>query len=245
MRPRARTIVAALFGAMTHVSFAAAIASMAWGLASGMQFGLGRVNGRWGLLADLILALQFPLLHSWLLSRRGSRWLMPPALGATARTLWSSSFAWVASLQILAAFWLWTPSHVVLYRAQGLELWMQPLLVGGAWCVLLRAIGDDDPRVQSGFLGWSSLYRGQSPDYRTFSQRGLYQCCRHPIYLGFALCLWVGPVLSFDKLLLAVIWSAYCALGPKLKERRYFGRYGVDYARYRDSVPYLLPRLEP
>jgi protein-S-isoprenylcysteine O-methyltransferase Ste14 len=240
-----RIALAAGMGLATHASFLAAVGSMSWSLATGMRAGLGRVDGAWGLVADLVLALQFPVIHSWLLSARGARWLAPARLGEVGRTLSTSSFALAASMQVLATFWLWTPSNVVLHRAGGLELTLQPLLVASAWIFLAKAIRDDDSRVQSGFLGWSSLLRGRQPCYRGFPRHGLYSASRHPIYLGFLMCLWVGPVLTFDKLLLGTIWSGYCVLGPRLKERRYLVRYGEPYSRYRASVPYLLPRLSP
>jgi protein-S-isoprenylcysteine O-methyltransferase Ste14 len=240
-----RIALAVAMGLATHGLFLAAVGSMAWSLATGMRAGLGRLGGAWGLAADLLLALQFPLVHSWLLSPRGSRWLAPARLGEVGRTLSTSSFALAASLQLLATFWLWTPSNVVLHRASGFELWLQPLFVACAWIFLSKAIRDDDARVQSGLLGWSSLLRGEQPRYRGFSDRGLYGTCRHPIYLGFAMCLWAGPVLTFDKLMLSALWSGYCLVGPLLKERRYLRRYGESYARYRASVPYFLPHLSP
>jgi hypothetical protein len=61
-------------------------------------------------------------------------------------------------------------------------------------------------------------------------------------YLAFALTLWTGPVWTRDPLQLAVIWTAYCALGPRLEERRYLRRDPVAYQRYRESVPYWIPR---
>lgn len=78
----------------------------------------------------------------------------------------------------------------------------------GASILLTKAIGDDDLRVQSGFLGWSSLLRGRAPGHRRCYDRVLNSAGRHPIYMGPALCVWVGPVLTFGKLLLGSIWSS-------------------------------------
>jgi protein-S-isoprenylcysteine O-methyltransferase Ste14 len=71
--------------------------------------------------------------------------------------------------------------------------------------------------------------------------RGLFAACRQPIYLGFALTLWTGPVWTPDHLLLAVLWSTYCLLGPLLKEKRFLRFHGAEFAAYRRAVPYMLP----
>ena len=44
---------------------------------------------------------------------------------------------------------------------------------------------------------------------------------------------------------MAVAWTVYCILAPRLKERRYLAIYGQAFARYRTQVPYFLPRLKP
>ena len=46
-----------------------------------------------------------------------------------------------------------------------------------------------------------------------------------------------------DQLGLAVSYTAYCLLAPRLKERRFAARYGDRFARYRAAVPYALPPL--
>ncbi len=245
MKPSLRVPVALAAGLITQTLFAAAIVSMALGLACGLRSGLGVAHGAWGLAANLFLAFQFPVLHSWLLSSGGSRWLAPKRFGAVGLTLWTSSFAVVASAQLLLTFWLWTPSHIVLYSARGPQLWMHACLLVAAWAFLAKSIWDGDARVQSGALGWSSLLAGRAPRYRDFPTHGAFAGCRQPIYLGFALCLWVGPVVTLDKLLLATIWTGYCLLGPRFKEARYARRYGERYLRYREGVPYIVPRFRP
>ncbi|MFT7535116.1 MAG: protein-S-isoprenylcysteine O-methyltransferase Ste14 [Hyphomicrobiaceae bacterium] len=72
---------------------------------------------------------------------------------------------------------------------------------------------------------------------------GLFRGCRQPIYLGFAMVLWTAPTWSLDWLLLSLVWGSYCAIGPLLKEARWLRMYGSQFAEYRASVPYLLPRL--
>ncbi|MDP4992265.1 MAG: hypothetical protein NWQ37_13815, partial [Marivita lacus] len=44
-------------------------------------------------------------------------------------------------------------------------------------------------------------------------------------------------------LALAVSYTAYCLLAPRLKEKRFEARYGAAFDRYRETVPYVLPKL--
>ena len=73
-------------------------------------------------------------------------------------------------------------------------------------------------------------------------ERGTFATCRQPIYLGFSLILWTAPGWTLDRLVLALVWSAYCYLGPRLKERRFAQRYGERFERYRTRTAYFLPR---
>ena len=73
--------------------------------------------------------------------------------------------------------------------------------------------------------------------------QGLFRLIRQPIYVGFALTLWTVPVWTPDQLALAVSYTAYCLLAPRLKERRFAQRYGKDFDRYREKTPYVVPKV--
>lgn len=68
---------------------------------------------------------------------------------------------------------------------------------------------------------------------------------RQPVYLAFSLTLWTGPVWTADHLLIAVVWTIYCVVAPRHKERRYARQYGESFASYRAAVPYWIPRRRP
>src|SRR5690606_19742591 len=109
------------------------------------------------------------------------------------------------------------------------------------WLFLGKAILDSGPAVQSGFLGWWSLFRGVRPRYPAFAERGTFAVCRQPIYLAFALLLWTAPTWTVDRLLLGAGWTAYCLVGPVHKELRSLRRHGDAYRAYQRRVPYMIP----
>lgn len=241
---RPREIATALcYGAVTHALFAVAIVVMWLALYDGLQLGAGRLEGAAAALANAALVLQFPLLHSWLLSTRGRALLARLAPFGLGRALSPTTFAAIASLQALGTFALWSPSGVVVARAEGVSLLAWDAAYAASWIFLLKALHDAGPALQTGFVGWTSVLRGEKPQFGPFPTHGTFARCRQPVYLGFALTLWTGPVHTLDGLVLAAVWTAYCAIGPLHKERRYRSWYGERYAAYQARVPYILPRF--
>jgi hypothetical protein len=101
--------------------FAMAVLAMMLAMAFGMSESLGPVPWPWAALANAALILQFPLVHSLLLTRRGGR-------GCRAWPPWRDAvddqLRHIASLQLLALFAFWTPSGIVWWRAEGAVLWL-------------------------------------------------------------------------------------------------------------------------
>jgi len=240
-----RRLWALLYGAACHGGFLVAVGLMAVGLFTGMESGLGRLDGRAGLVLNVLLLLQFPLLHSFLLTRRGRGVLGRLAPRELGRSLAPTTYALLAALQIGTTFALWSPTGVTLWRPTGAALVVHSILFAGAWLFLGKALLDAGLGLQTGWIGWSSVWKNGPVRYPGLPTTGLFATCRQPIYLGFALILWTGPTWTLDHLLIALAWSAYCVLGPRLKERRFAQIYGQAFEAYRRKVPYLLPKLFP
>ena len=238
-----RVVTALIWGLVNHSLFACAITAMVLSLHGGLRLGVGTLHGPAALAANALLALQFPVLHSLMLTQRGRALLARLAPRELGRDLAPTTFAAFASVQLLTTFLLWSPSGEVLYEASGAALWAWRGLFAASWLFLVKALHDARLPVQTGSIGWVSVLRGRSPDFGVFPTHGLFRSCRQPVYLAFALTLWTGPVLTVDRLALALTWTVYCALGPLHKERRYLAWFGERYSLYRSSVPYILPRL--
>ncbi|MCC7015467.1 MAG: isoprenylcysteine carboxylmethyltransferase family protein [Planctomycetes bacterium] len=232
-----------LYGIASHAIFVVAVTFMVIALYNGLRIGRGPFHGTWAWLANTLLIVQFPLLHSYLLSAGGRKILARLAPADLGQDLAPTTFALISSLQVLATFALWSPSGIVLDEANGAWLWLFRASFAGSWLFLIKALNDAGLELQTGFVGWSSVLRGKRPEFGEFPTHGLFRLCRQPVYLGFALTLWTGPVHTLDGLVLALTWTTYCIAGPLHKELRYLGWYGERFSRYRASVPYILPRL--
>ncbi|MEM9247425.1 MAG: isoprenylcysteine carboxylmethyltransferase family protein [Pseudomonadota bacterium] len=241
---RARRL-ALTYGALCHGIFGLAGLAMVWGLFTGLTQTFGRVPWPGALLANTLLLVQFPLGHSYLLTDRGRAILTRLAPAPHGSTLATTTYAAIASLQLLALFTLWTPSGIIVWQAEGWVFWAMSALFAASWLLLTKASFDAGPEVQSGALGWWSLIRGQRPAFPPMPVTGLFRLVRQPIYVSFALVLWTMPIWTLDQLVLASTYTAYCIVAPRWKERRFERLFGAEFDAYRARVPYWLPLPRP
>ena len=239
----ARIMLALGAGALCHATFAAGVLAMIVAMFFGLSESFGTVPWPMAALANAALIVQFPLAHSLLLTGRGGRVLSRLIPGPHGQTLATTTYAIIASGQLLALFALWTPSGIVWWRAEGMVFWAVTTAYAASWLILLKASFDAGAEVQSGALGWMSLLARIRPVFPDMPTQGLFRLIRQPIYVAFAMTLWTVPVWTPDQLVLAVCFTTYCLLAPRLKERRFAKRYGARFDRYRAKVPYVLPRL--
>lgn len=236
-----RIATALLFGLAVHTAFAAGILAMVSAMYFGMSESYGAVPWPYALAVNALLILQFPLLHSLLLTKTGDRLLARIIPGRHGGTLRTSTYALIASIQLFVLFAFWTPSGVIWWRADGWALYLLTTAYGAAWLLLAKASWDAGVEVQSGALGWLSMLAKRRPVFPDMPTGGLFAVIRQPIYVAFSLTLWTVPVWTPDQLALAVAWTAYCLAAPKLKERRFAARYPGRFEAYRRTVPYAFP----
>ncbi len=246
LRPPAgvgRIALALGLGVLCHTLFAAGVLAMIVAMFFGLSESLGTVPWPMAALANAVLILQFPLAHSLLLTGPGGRVLARLIPGPHGQTLATTTYALIASAQLLALFALWTPSGIVWWRAEGAMFWAVTAAYATSWLILLKASFDAGAEVQSGALGWMSLMARIRPVFPDMPTQGLFRLIRQPIYVAFALTLWTVPVWTPDQFVLAVSFTAYCVAAPRLKERRFAARYRDRFTQYQADVPYMLPRL--
>lgn len=235
-------VLAATYGGVCHLLFVLAVGVMMIQLYTGLRWGAEGGSARGALAWDLLLLVQFPVLHSLFLTRWGAHALRRLAPRALAAALDTTLYATLASAQVLLLFGLWRSIPGPALTLDGLPAGLLSAVFAAGWLLLVHAMREAGLGVQTGATGWMALWRGEGPRYpRGFAREGLHARCRHPIYAAFILILWSGPVWSLDRLILALPLTAYCVLGPRLKERRYLRRHGADYADYVSRTPALLP----
>ena len=243
--PIATRVTAVLYGVACHLLFALGVGTMIAEMFFGMSHSLGRVASPWNTVANVLLLGQFPVAHSLLLSRVGGRLIKFLAPSAIASPLSTTTYALIASVQVLLLFAFWTPSGIVWWRAEGPSLWLLTSLYIAAWLLLLKAIWDAGMAVQTGFLGWWAIAHNRMPKFPPMPIAGLFAIMRQPIYVAFALTLWTVPTWTPDQLVVALTLTSYCLVGPLLKEARFRRRFGAEFQAYAARTPYWLPWPRP
>ncbi|MGR3712809.1 MAG: isoprenylcysteine carboxylmethyltransferase family protein, partial [Shimia sp.] len=143
-----RIALALTFGVAVHLVFAVAVGAMILAMYFGMSRSLGSVPWPHAIVTNAVLILQFPLVHSLLLTGPGGRVLLSLLPGPHGRTISTTTYALVASLQLLVLFALWTPSGIISWRAEGAALYMVTAVYATAWGLLIKASWDAGAEVQ-------------------------------------------------------------------------------------------------
>jgi protein-S-isoprenylcysteine O-methyltransferase Ste14 len=210
---------------------------LAWSL---IRVDLGLSDGP-ALALDAALSLAFFAQHSGMV-RRGFK-------AALARRMPERYLGAVYAIASGAAFTavlvLWQKTEAGL-GAPGAGLRLVGLgasalaLTGFAWAVVsLRRF---DP---FGLRPILAHLRGRPARPAPFSARGAYRWVRHPLYLCVIVLLWAPLDLGLDRLLGALLWTAWIVAGAALEERDLVAALGEPYRAYQQSVPMLLPWRRP
>jgi 2-polyprenyl-6-methoxyphenol hydroxylase-like FAD-dependent oxidoreductase/protein-S-isoprenylcysteine O-methyltransferase Ste14 len=238
---RSQRWTALVIGVSCHLVFIASLTVMFVSLYRGLSQSWIPLPGVSGWVVNLLLVVQFAVGHSWLLSDKGRRLLVRLAPFDLGKPLATTLYAAVASLQLLLLFLFWSPSQVLWSAPEG---WIQATMTGvymASWLLLLKAMKDAGLEIQLGYLGWTSVWSGKEPAYKSFARSGLFKHARQPIYLAFTLILWSAPTWTPDHLFLAIALTLYCVAAPLLKEKRYLRWHGDAFRRYQTRVPYWIP----
>ena len=111
-----------------------------------------------------------------------------------------------------------------------------------SWVLLSISSFQAGYQVQTGSLGWTSMFFSRKPIFPPMPTKGLFKLIRHPIYLSFCLVLWTPPTMTLDLFLVALTYTFYCFFAPRLKERRFIKIYGEAFLEYKQVTPYFFPK---
>lgn len=217
-----------IFGAATHSLFVFTV----WHLYRFLHADtvVSPVGSLWG---DALLAVQFAVLHSVFLHpgvrRPLTRWISPAFYGLC--------FCIATCLTLLAMIYAWRSADSTIWRLTGWARTGVDLAFYGSWVALFYSLYLSGLGYQTGLTPWWNWVRGRPMPDRKFRPRNLYRLLRHPVYLSFLGFVWFNPVMTLDRLLLALVWSGYIFVGSYLKDERLAYFLGDDYREYQTQVP--------
>jgi hypothetical protein len=199
-----------------------------------LRFGGWQASTNW-LAVDLLLAVGFAIPHSILLAppiqKRLKRYLPAGLLGCLHCA--------VTCLTLAVMFRYWGRSGSALWEVHGLA--EQLILVGfyGSWVALFYSLYLTGLGYQTGLTQWWYWMRQQTPPRREFVVRGAYAWMRHPVYMSFLGLIWFTPVMTWDHVILTVVWTLYIYAGSYFKDKRLIKFIGQPYLDYAARVPGL------
>ncbi len=228
-RGRMRYSLGVAIGIGTHLLFALVV----WQLYRFLHGADKPVSGTGRLWLDLLLAAQFAIPHSILLHPTTRK-----RLTAVIPSAFYGCFYCVATCcSLLGLFGLWDSDGRVVWAATGAARTAVQTCFIGSWAALFYGLSLTGLGYQTGFTPWWRWVRGLPVANRPFHPRGAYLWLRHPVYLSFLGLIWLNPLMTVDRLLLAVTWTVYIAVGSWLKDRRLEFYLGDIYRVYAAKVP--------
>jgi protein-S-isoprenylcysteine O-methyltransferase Ste14 len=188
-------------------------------------------------LQNVLLLLLFGASHS-VMARPGFKawWtkIVPPAAER-------STYVLVASLALIVLFAYWRPMPNVVWEMTGAWAALATILFWAGFGIVLLTTFLINHFDLFGLKQVWEHYRGAAESHDPFKTPALYGVTRHPLYLGFVIAFWAGPVMTVGHLLLAAVLTIYIFIAIGYEERDLVARFGDDYRRYMERVPMLLP----
>lgn len=188
---------------------------------------------------DLGLILLFGMQHS-VMARTGFKAWLKRRLPESAER---SVYVLLASLVLMLLFWQWRPIGTVVWAANSVlgQVIGWSVFAAGFGLVLLSTFLID----HFDLFGLKQVWRqfvNRPARPAAFVTPLFYKLVRHPLYLGFILAFWGGPVMTAGHLLFAAAMTGYILVAIQLEERDLVRQLGERYAQYRRQVPMLIPR---
>ncbi|XP_013400433.2 nurim homolog [Lingula anatina] len=151
------------------------------------------------------------LLHGW-------------GLAVIDRTIYNVLTA--VTLQVLMLLWQ-SPNYALWYidTSESPTLWLFFFLIHlTAWALLIGATLTMDFLELIGVrqVYYYSVGTGPPEEHTSRSMQRLYKHMRHPGISCFLVILWLHPVMSYSRFILAVTFSLYLFLRFNVKEEDYF-----------------------
>lgn len=201
---------------------------------------LGLATGA-ALALDAALSFAFFAQHSGMVRRP----FQEHVLAALPVPYRPALYAVASGLVLFVFLAFWQRSDIVVYSAQGPARWMLrgiflAAVIGLAWS--LHTLKHFDT------LGVQALLRhlaGKEARALPLAIRGPYRWVRHPLYFLMLVLIWACPDVTLDRLLFAVLWSAWIVAGTLFEERDLATEFGAGYRAYQRAVPMLIPWRVP
>ena len=190
------------------------------------------------LLTNVILVLIFGIQHSTMARPWFKKWWKKYIPDPIER----STYVLFTVLALVALFAFWQPLGGIVWSVEDSYfagvLWA---LFALGWTILLVSTFLINHFDLFGLRQVWLYFRGKPYEPLRFRLPLLYKWVRHPLYLGFILAFWAAPTMSYSRLFLAALFTAYILRAIRWEEKDLVTHFGEKYRSYQERVPMLLP----
>ena len=153
-----------------------------------------------------------------------------------------STYVLLSSLALIALFTFWQPLGGTVWNIENptARLVMYLLFGLGFGVVLIATFLINHFDLFGLRQVWLYL-RCKPYTHLSFRTPLFYKYVRHPLYVGWLMAFWFTPTMTGAHLLFAIMTTAYILLAIRWEENDLVVSHGEKYARYRESVPMLVP----
>ncbi|MGD2118780.1 MAG: NnrU family protein [Chromatiales bacterium] len=228
------------------LSYSLGMAGLMWfilamgGLAPSALLQLENASVATSLAVNTGLILLFGLQHSIMARNSFKQWLYKHIPQAAER----STYVLLSGLLLMLSIVCWQslPGDVwvVENTAGKIALWS---LYGLGWAYLVLATFVTNHFELMGLRQMYLYFRGRNYSRLPFVNKYMYRYSRHPMMLGLLVGMWSVPVMSISQFIMAMLMSAYVAIGVLFEERDLVRQFGETYRNYRNEIATLIPRL--
>jgi methanethiol S-methyltransferase len=188
---------------------------------------------------NLGLIALFGIQHS-VMARIGFKAWLKRFLPASAER---SVYVLISSLILIFLFWQWRPMPEVVWAAESTVgvAFGWTVFAAGFGIVLLSTFLIDHFDLFGLKQVWLQFV-GKPPESPRFVTPLFYKVVRHPLYVGWLLAFWGGPVMTAGGMVFAAATTVYILIAIRLEEKDLVHYLGKRYEIYREQVPMLIPR---
>jgi protein-S-isoprenylcysteine O-methyltransferase Ste14 len=195
-----------------------------------------------GTIYILIASIIWGLVHSWLASHRFKNFVRKSAGSLAYSRFYRFSYNLFAFASLIpVVLLLMVVPDKPLYAIPSPWIYLTTIIQGLAAFALIAGV------VQTGvwdFVGLSQL----SADYQESTPArlvvdGLYRYVRHPLYTAGLVFIWLTPEMTFNRLVLWLVFSIYILIGAYFEERKLLVDFGQVYLDYQARTPMIIPKL--
>lgn len=155
-----------------------------------------------------------------------------------------STYVLFSSVALIVMFYYWQPMGVTIWSVTDPVL--QTILYslfGFGWALVLVSTFLINHFDLFGLRQVFLFLVGKPYTNLTFGTPGPYRLVRHPLYVGWIFAFWATPTMTVAHLFFAVVTTVYILVAIQLEEKDLVDSLGEAYARYRETVPMLVPFL--